>query len=77
MSAPARAVMVVIAAYRRWLSPLLGPHCRYEPTCSSYAYDAIRLHGALRGLWLALRRVGRCHPWSPGGVDRVPAGKEA
>ena len=54
------------------LSPLLGSHCRFYPTCSSYAKQAIIEHGALRGSWLALRRLGRCHPWHEGGVDPVP-----
>lgn len=58
--------------YRRVLSPLLGRRCRYEPTCSAYAQEAIELHGALWGSWLAAKRVARCHPWAAGGVDRVP-----
>lgn len=73
MSAAARLAVALIAAYRRLVSPMLGRHCRYEPTCSAYALEAIRVHGFLRGAGLALRRVGRCHPWKPGGVDRVPA----
>lgn len=50
-----------------------SPRCRYYPSCSTYAVEAIRVHGAVRGTGLALRRVGRCHPWSPGGIDHVPA----
>ena len=69
----ARALAVAIGGYRRFVSPLLGDHCRYYPTCSAYALDAIRIHGALRGTWLALMRIGRCHPWAAGGVDPVPA----
>jgi putative membrane protein insertion efficiency factor len=63
----------LILAYRYALSPLLGPRCRFYPSCSAYALEAVDRHGALRGLWLALRRLGRCHPWHPGGYDPVPA----
>jgi hypothetical protein len=63
----------LILAYRYALSPLLGPRCRFYPSCSAYALEAIELHGALRGLWLATRRLARCHPWHPGGYDPVPA----
>jgi uncharacterized protein len=73
MSLSARLLTALIAAYRRWISPLLRQNCRYYPTCSAYAAEAIRVHGALRGSFLAIKRVGRCHPWSPGGVDHVPA----
>jgi putative membrane protein insertion efficiency factor len=72
MSPAARVLSALISAYRRWLSPLLGRHCRYEPTCSAYALEAIQRHGARRGAWLGARRIARCHPWAPGGVDRVP-----
>ncbi|HYO61825.1 MAG TPA: membrane protein insertion efficiency factor YidD [Actinomycetota bacterium] len=72
MSLAGRALLGLIAFYRRAISPLLGPHCRFAPTCSEYAAEAIRTHGAARGGWMALKRVGRCHPWSAGGVDRVP-----
>ncbi len=68
----ARIFSVVIGIYRRIVSPLLPRSCRYEPTCSAYALEAIRVHGALRGGGLALRRVARCHPFHPGGVDPVP-----
>ncbi len=64
--------MSALAGYKRWVSPLLPPACRFEPTCSVYALDAVRVHGAARGLWLGLRRVLRCHPWNPGGFDPVP-----
>jgi putative membrane protein insertion efficiency factor len=62
----------LIRIYRWLLSPLLGPSCRFEPTCSVYAEAAIRRHGALRGCWFALRRLGRCHPFCQGGIDPVP-----
>src|SRR6266704_4992694 len=69
---PARLLMLPIVGYRRFVSPLLGPRCRFAPSCSAYALEAGREHGALRGTWLAVRRVGRCHPFNPGGYDPVP-----
>ena len=68
----ARLLIAVIAGYRRFISPLTGSHCRFEPSCSAYALEAVRSHGALRGAWLAVRRIGRCHPFHPGGYDPVP-----
>lgn len=65
-------LILLIRIYRYAISPALGPHCRFEPTCSAYALEAIRRHGALRGSWLALRRLLRCHPLCPGGYDPVP-----
>ena len=62
----------VIGVYRRFVSPLLGAHCRFHPSCSAYAQDALATHGLARGGWLAIRRIGRCHPWNPGGIDYVP-----
>lgn len=62
----------IVRAYRLVLSPMLGPNCRFYPSCSSYAIEALQTHGALRGSWLAARRLGRCHPWNDGGVDPVP-----
>lgn len=62
-----------IRVYQLLVSPLLGPRCRFYPSCSAYALQAIQTHGPLRGSWLALGRLGRCHPWNPGGVDLVPA----
>ena len=67
-----RLLIALIGVYRRFISPLFPPSCRYHPTCSEFAVDAIRLHGAVRGTLLALRRIGRCHPWAAGGVDHVP-----
>ena len=72
LSAGARVLMVLITGYRRFISPLLGPHCRFAPSCSAYAFEAVRVHGALRGSWLAVRRIARCHPFHPGGLDPVP-----
>ena len=62
----------LIKAYRYTISPLLGPRCRFYPTCSAYALEAIELHGSIRGIWLTLRRIARCHPWHEGGCDPVP-----
>jgi uncharacterized protein len=67
-----RLLVGLINAYRYFLSPLLGPSCRFYPTCSAYAAEAVETHGALKGSWLALRRITKCHPWHPGGVDPVP-----
>ena len=72
-SAAARVLMALITGYRRFISPLLGARCRFAPSCSAYALDAVREHGALRGTWLAVRRIGRCHPFNPGGFDPVPS----
>jgi putative membrane protein insertion efficiency factor len=70
-----RLLLGLINAYRYLLSPLLGPSCRFYPTCSAYAAEAIDTHGALRGSWLALRRILRCYPWHAGGLDPVPPRK--
>jgi uncharacterized protein len=74
---PARLVMMPIAGYRRFISPLLGPRCRFAPSCSEYALGALAEHGAARGLWLAAKRIARCHPFHPGGYDPVPPAKPA
>jgi len=65
-------LIFLVDAYRWLLSPWLGNSCRFYPSCSSYAREALSLHGACRGSWLACRRIGRCHPWHPGGYDPVP-----
>jgi putative membrane protein insertion efficiency factor len=64
--------IVPVIGYRRFISPLLPPVCRFYPSCSEYALEALRTHGAVRGLWLAVRRLARCHPFNPGGYDPVP-----
>lgn len=68
----ARPLLGAIRLYQRFVSPLLPRHCRYEPTCSAYTARAIEVHGPLRGTWMGLRRIARCHPWADGGVDPVP-----
>jgi putative membrane protein insertion efficiency factor len=65
-------LMTLVRGYRLLLSPWLGSSCRFEPTCSVYALQALELHGATRGSYLTLRRLGRCHPWCAGGQDPVP-----
>ena len=65
-------LVVVLRVYRRLISPLYGQVCRYYPSCSAYALEAVERHGAARGSWLTVRRLGRCHPWAEGGVDHVP-----
>lgn len=67
-----RILLVLIAGYKRFVSPLLPRSCRFYPSCSTYAAEAIERHGPLRGLLLAARRIGRCHPFHPGGYDPVP-----
>jgi putative membrane protein insertion efficiency factor len=69
---PARAVAGALAAYKRFVSPLLPPACRFTPTCSEYAGEAVLRHGVRRGLALAVRRLARCHPFHAGGPDPVP-----
>jgi putative membrane protein insertion efficiency factor len=65
-------LVLALRGYRYAISPLYGQVCRYHPSCSAYALEAVQTHGAARGSWLAARRVGRCHPWAEGGVDYVP-----
>jgi len=68
----ARVALTAVRAYRRWISPARPPACRFTPSCSAYAVEAIERHGALRGGWLTARRLLRCGPWHPGGHDPVP-----
>lgn len=70
-----RVLLWLIRGYQLLLSPWLGSNCRYLPTCSEYAREALVSHGVLRGGWLALRRIGRCHPWGGHGHDPVPAAR--
>ena len=62
----------VVRVYQRLVSPLLGPRCRFYPSCSAYAVEALQRHGAMRGTWLSMRRIIRCHPLNEGGLDPVP-----
>jgi uncharacterized protein len=66
------ALLAAVRFYQRAISPALPPRCRFHPTCSAYALEALERHGAARGSWLALRRLAKCAPWHPGGVDLVP-----
>ena len=75
--APGLVLLGLLWVYQRLISPLTPPTCRFYPSCSQYAVVAVQRHGALRGLWLAVRRVARCHPWNPGGVDDVPPVRHA
>ena len=73
MSALAAFLLKALIQIYRWtIAPLLGPRCRFHPSCSAYALDAITTHGPWRGMWLAVRRIGRCQPWNAGGFDPVP-----
>jgi hypothetical protein len=69
---PRRLLAALILGYQRFLSPALPPSCRFHPSCSQYALEAVTRHGALKGSWLAARRLARCHPFHPGGFDPVP-----
>lgn len=71
---PRNILILLLLAYRKVISPLYGQVCRFFPSCSAYALEAITVHGAVKGSWLAARRLVRCHPWNAGGVDHVPAG---
>lgn len=71
---PTALLIALVRAYRLLLSPWLGSSCRFEPTCSRYALEALERHGAAQGSYLTLRRLARCHPWCAGGHDPVPAG---
>ena len=65
-------IIALIRCYQRWISPGLPPSCRFAPSCSQYALEAVQRYGALKGVWLGARRLVRCHPWHPGGFDPVP-----
>ena len=65
-------LILLIDGYRLLLSPFFGTQCRFYPTCSAYAREAIEIHGAIKGTWLPIRRIGKCHPWHEGGIDNVP-----
>ena len=67
-----RFLQFLIRSYQVLISPYLGDHCRFTPSCSAYAMEAVKKHGALRGSWLAIKRIGRCHPFCDGGYDPVP-----
>ncbi|MDP9417792.1 MAG: membrane protein insertion efficiency factor YidD [Actinomycetota bacterium] len=68
-------MVLAVRGYQLFISPLLGARCRFYPSCSAYAVQALTVHGGVRGSWLATRRLLRCHPWNPGGVDPVPPRK--
>ena len=70
-------ILFLIRCYQVAISPMLGPRCRFYPSCSSYAGEAVKRHGAARGSLLAIKRIGRCHPFNPGGIDEVPEVKDA
>lgn len=68
-----RQVLIgIVKGYQYLISPLLGPNCRFYPSCSQYAIDAIVMHGLIKGIWLSVKRILRCHPWHEGGIDPVP-----
>ncbi len=75
-SAPQQLAVALVKAYQRWLSPLLGSNCRFDPTCSFYAIEAINRFGVLKGCWLAGKRILKCHPLHAGGEDPVPPSKK-
>jgi len=68
----ARVSLALVRTYQKLVSPFLGNNCRYHPTCSHYTYEAIEIHGAAKGSWLGIKRIGRCHPFHEGGIDPVP-----
>ena len=73
---PALLLVGLVRVYQMFISPLTPPSCRYYPSCSSYAVVALQRHGLVRGGWLAVRRLARCHPWTPGGIDDVPPARD-
>ena len=72
MTLLSKVLIAPIRWYQRWISPALPPTCRFYPSCSAYAVRALEIHGPVLGLYLAIRRLLRCHPWTPGGIDQVP-----
>lgn len=70
-----KTLQVMIRFYQKFISPLLPPACRFYPTCSNYAFEALEVHGACKGSWLTVKRICKCHPFHPGGIDHVPAKK--
>jgi putative membrane protein insertion efficiency factor len=75
-SAAQQLAIALVKAYQRWLSPLLGNNCRFHPTCSFYAVEAINRFGVIKGCWLAAKRILKCHPLNAGGLDPVPPSKK-
>lgn len=73
LTLPARLAIGLVRAYQWTVRPIMGPRCRYFPHCSDYAIDAFRQHGLFSGVWYTACRLGRCHPWSKGGIDPVPS----
>ncbi len=73
LAIPKLSLIIVIRGYQKWISPLIGPSCRFNPSCSSYALQAIKMHGAIKGSWLATKRIVKCHPLHAGGDDPVPS----
>ena len=69
---PAKIVVMLLRIYKAVLSPFLGQNCRFQPGCANYAMEAVERHGVIRGAWMAIKRIGRCHPWHDGGYDPVP-----
>ena len=67
-----KILLLIIRGYQLILSPMLGSNCRYYPTCSCYTHTAIEKYGAIKGSWLGIKRISRCHPWAEGGIDLVP-----
>lgn len=67
-----RILLFLVKIYQYLISPMLGPSCRYTPTCSEYSQEALKKYGAFKGTWLSLKRIGRCHPWHDGGYDPLP-----
>jgi putative membrane protein insertion efficiency factor len=69
---PSKLVILIFTFYQRVISPILPNACRYHPTCSAYGIEAVKKYGAIKGSWLAIKRIGRCHPWGGHGIDPVP-----